>query len=144
MRAHSSGRVTSFMTMREMQCAGVRSYILQWAMPCVPSSRKTYPCQKRPDIHAWVKPDLHNHSDCGPRFHPLLHNSYIRDYWLAPFVHMTKMFSSSVSLKFYLQQCNNTQAVILSSVLSVIWYWHSMVRPVWPSSVITIIRSKTE
>jgi hypothetical protein len=26
MRAHTSGRVTSFVTMREMQCAGVRSY----------------------------------------------------------------------------------------------------------------------
>jgi hypothetical protein len=48
MRAHTSGRVTSFVTMREMQCAGVRSYILQgtmWAMQCVPPSRKTYPCQ---------------------------------------------------------------------------------------------------
>jgi hypothetical protein len=29
MRAHTSGRVTSFVTMREMQCVGVRSYILQ-------------------------------------------------------------------------------------------------------------------
>jgi hypothetical protein len=50
MRAHTSGRVTSFVTMREMQCAGVRSYNLQstmWAMQCVPSSRKTYLCQKR-------------------------------------------------------------------------------------------------
>jgi hypothetical protein len=28
MRAHTSGRVTSFVTMREIQCAGVRSYIL--------------------------------------------------------------------------------------------------------------------
>jgi hypothetical protein len=48
MRAHNSGRVKSFVTMREMQCAGVRSYILQGtmsAMQCVPSSRKTYPCQ---------------------------------------------------------------------------------------------------
>jgi hypothetical protein len=33
MRAHTSGRVTSFVTMREMQC--------------VPSSRKTYPCQNK-------------------------------------------------------------------------------------------------
>jgi hypothetical protein len=44
MRAHSSGRVTSFVTTREMKCAGVRSYILQgttWAMQCVPPSRKT-------------------------------------------------------------------------------------------------------
>jgi hypothetical protein len=48
MRAHTSGCLTSFMTMREMQCAGVRFYNLQgtmWAMQCVPSSRKTYPCQ---------------------------------------------------------------------------------------------------
>jgi hypothetical protein len=37
MRAHSSGCVTSFVTMREMQCAGVRSYILQ----LIPTSRKT-------------------------------------------------------------------------------------------------------
>jgi hypothetical protein len=28
MRAHTSGHVTSFVTMREMQCAGVRYYIL--------------------------------------------------------------------------------------------------------------------
>jgi hypothetical protein len=50
MRAHTSGRVTSFVTMSEMQCAGVRSYILQGtmlAMQCVPSSRKTYPCQNK-------------------------------------------------------------------------------------------------
>jgi hypothetical protein len=49
MRAHTSGRVTSFLTMKEMQCAGVSSYILQatmWAMQCVLSSRKTYPCQQ--------------------------------------------------------------------------------------------------
>jgi hypothetical protein len=29
MRAHSSGRVTSFVTEREIECSGVRSYILQ-------------------------------------------------------------------------------------------------------------------
>jgi hypothetical protein len=28
MRAHTSSRVTSFVTMSEMQCAGIRSYIL--------------------------------------------------------------------------------------------------------------------
>jgi hypothetical protein len=28
MRAHTSGRVTSFVTVREMECVGVRSYIL--------------------------------------------------------------------------------------------------------------------
>jgi hypothetical protein len=38
--------------MSEMQCAGVRPYDLQSTMcamsemQCVPSSRKTYPCQK--------------------------------------------------------------------------------------------------
>jgi hypothetical protein len=35
-----------------MQCAGVRSYNLQstmWAMQCLPSSRKTYPCQSLPE-----------------------------------------------------------------------------------------------
>ena len=63
-------------------------------------------------------------------------------YWLAPFVHMTKRFSVSLSLKFHLQQCYKTQAVILNSVLSVIWYWHNMVRPVWPSSGITIITTE--
>jgi hypothetical protein len=60
MRTHSSGRVKSFVIMREMQCAGVRFYILQgtmWAMQCIPSSRKTYPCQhsqvdSRMNIHA--------------------------------------------------------------------------------------------
>jgi hypothetical protein len=31
MRAHTSGRVTSFVTMREVQCAGVSSYILHLA-----------------------------------------------------------------------------------------------------------------
>jgi hypothetical protein len=53
MRAHTSDRVTSFVTMIEMQCAGVRSYILQgtkWAMQFVPSSRKTYPCQNEAKI----------------------------------------------------------------------------------------------
>jgi hypothetical protein len=48
MRAHTSGHVTLFVTMREMECAGVRSYLLQgtmWAMQWVPSSRKTYSCQ---------------------------------------------------------------------------------------------------
>jgi hypothetical protein len=35
MRAHSSGRVTSLVSVREMQCAGVRSYILQWYHPRV-------------------------------------------------------------------------------------------------------------
>jgi hypothetical protein len=31
-----------------------------------------------------VKPKPHNHRECGPSFHLLLHTSYIRDYWLAP------------------------------------------------------------
>jgi hypothetical protein len=31
-----------------------------------------------------VKPKLHNYRECGPRFHTLLHTSYVRDYWLAP------------------------------------------------------------
>jgi hypothetical protein len=35
MHAHSSSRVTSFVSVSEMQCAGVRSYILQWYHPCV-------------------------------------------------------------------------------------------------------------
>ena len=68
-----------------------------------------------------MKPDLHTHRDCGPRSHPLLH-TYIRDYWLTPFVHMTKSFSASVSLEFNLQRCKNTQSVILNPVVSVIWY----------------------
>jgi hypothetical protein len=35
MRAYSSGRVTSFVSVSEMQCAGVRSYILHWYHPRV-------------------------------------------------------------------------------------------------------------
>jgi hypothetical protein len=56
MRAHTRGSVTSFVTMREMQGAGVRSYILQgtmWAMQCIPSSRKTYPCQHSQCTLVW-------------------------------------------------------------------------------------------
>jgi hypothetical protein len=63
MRAHSSGRVTSFMTMREMQCAGVRSNILQGTMggmQCVQSSSKTYPCQKAVPLRAKQAQTAHN------------------------------------------------------------------------------------
>jgi hypothetical protein len=31
-----------------------------------------------------VKPRLHTHTEYGPRFHPLLHSSYIRDDLSAP------------------------------------------------------------
>jgi len=31
-----------------------------------------------------AKPKLHTHREYGQRFHPLLHTSYIKDYWLAP------------------------------------------------------------
>jgi len=37
--------------------------------------------KKSPDMYVWVKPRLHTHTECGLRFHPLLHISYIRDYW---------------------------------------------------------------
>jgi hypothetical protein len=61
MRAHTSGRVTSFVT----ECAGVRCYILQgtmWAMQCVPSSRKTYPCQNLcRDGHLYYDARIHEH-----------------------------------------------------------------------------------
>jgi hypothetical protein len=53
MRAHSSGRVTSVVTVREMQCAGVRSYILQLYHPRV--------------RHIHVKtPWLHSHASRSP------------------------------------------------------------------------------
>jgi hypothetical protein len=39
-----------------------------------------------PDKHEWVKPKLHTHRECGPRFHPLLHTSYIREVW-STFIH---------------------------------------------------------
>jgi len=35
-------------------------------------------------IHVWVKPQLHTHKECGPRFHPLLHISYTMDHLTAP------------------------------------------------------------
>jgi hypothetical protein len=35
-------------------------------------------------MYVGVNPKLHTHSECGPRFHPLLHTSHIREYWLAP------------------------------------------------------------
>jgi hypothetical protein len=57
MRAHTSGRMTSFVTMREMQCAGVRSYILQgtmWAIQCVSPSPKTYPCRNVTEVSSSV------------------------------------------------------------------------------------------
>ena len=36
-----------------------------------------------------MKPELHTHTECGLRFHPLLHTSYIRDYWSAPLSEMS-------------------------------------------------------
>jgi hypothetical protein len=40
--------------------------------------------RRSPDTHVWVKPKLHIHKVCGPRFHPLLHTSYTVDYLTAP------------------------------------------------------------
>jgi hypothetical protein len=34
-------------------------------------------------IHMWVKPKLHIHKECGPRFHPVLH-IYTVDCLTAP------------------------------------------------------------
>jgi hypothetical protein len=35
-------------------------------------------------IHVWVKPKLHSHIECGPRFLPLLLTSYAVDCLTAP------------------------------------------------------------
>jgi len=35
-------------------------------------------------IHIGVMPEFHTHRECGPKIHPLLHTSDIKDYWLAP------------------------------------------------------------
>jgi len=37
------------------------------------------PRRRSPDTHLWVKPKLHTHKECGQRFLPLLHTSYIMD-----------------------------------------------------------------
>jgi len=39
---------------------------------------------KKEKTHVWVKPKLHIHKECGPRFHPLLHTSYTMDCLTAP------------------------------------------------------------
>jgi hypothetical protein len=36
--------------------------------------------KRSPGIHVSVKPKLHIHREFGPRFHSLLHTSYIRNY----------------------------------------------------------------
>jgi len=33
--------------------------------------------KKKEPRYVWVKPKLHIHKECGPRFHPLFHSSYI-------------------------------------------------------------------
>ena len=44
-----------------------------------------WPQEEGAQIHmSELNPKLHTHTVCGLRFHPLLHTSYIRDYWLAP------------------------------------------------------------
>jgi hypothetical protein len=40
------------------------------------------------NTHVRVKAERHIHTECGLRFLPLLHTSYIRDYWLAPLSEM--------------------------------------------------------
>jgi len=39
------------------------------------------PRKRSTDIHVRGQPELHTHRECGRRFHPLLHTSYIREYW---------------------------------------------------------------
>ena len=42
------------------------------------------PRRRSPDTHAWVKPKLLTHRECGLRFHPLLHTSHTADRLTAP------------------------------------------------------------
>ena len=37
------------------------------------------PRRRSPDARVGVKPKLHTHTECGPRFHPLLHTPYTVD-----------------------------------------------------------------
>jgi len=41
------------------------------------------PKRRNPNAHVWVKPKLHIHKECGPRFHSLLH-IYTMDCLTAP------------------------------------------------------------
>ena len=41
------------------------------------------PKRRTPDTRVWVKPKLHIHKECGPRFHPVLFTFYTLDFLTA-------------------------------------------------------------
>jgi len=47
-------------------------------------------------MHVYVKPKLHIHKECGPRFHPLLHTYYTVDC-------LTALIDEDVSSGYYVQ-----------------------------------------
>jgi len=47
-------------------------------------------------MHVCVKPKLHTHKECGPRFLPLLHTSYTVDC-------LTALLGADVSSEYYVQ-----------------------------------------
>jgi hypothetical protein len=66
--------------------------------PTLSTLNASGPRKRNPATHVRVKPELHTRSKCRPKFHALLHTSYIRDCWsdLVPYV---ERMSCDVSVK---------------------------------------------
>jgi len=74
--------------------------------------------QRNPAVPVCMKPKPHTRRECGRRFHPLLHTSYIMDYWSAP-------LSEDVFSGCYVQQEGQSWPWIVSYWETKVWSLHS-------------------